>query len=187
MVIDECVRVLTNGAQLFDEHGAMAARGNVDEIWLDEILRHAYFRLSPPKTCGREQFGAEYAQWFLAEAKRRNLGDDDCVATATALTAASMVQSYNHVSTHNVPVDVILCGGGAFNVTLQRMIAEYLKQENLDFALHRLEDFGWQSDAKEAIAFAVLAYLTMMNLPGNVPAATGARRPVVLGKIVLSG
>lgn len=184
MLIDEVVRVLTNGAQHFDQDGAMAARGKVDELWLRELMQNSYFAQTPPKTCGREQFGSEYARDFLAEAKRRGLNDDDCVATATALTAASIVDSYTQSSTRSAPVDVILCGGGAFNSTLRRMIKEFLAQRNLDCALHTAEDFGWQSDAKEAVAFAVLGFLTLQGLPGNVPSATGAKRSVVLGKIV---
>ena len=184
MVMDEVVRQLTDGALHFDKDGAMAARGRVDESWLRVLLQNPYFAKSPPKTCGREQFGQAFAREFLNEAKRRGLSDNDCVATATALTAASIVESYLLLSTRSAPVDVILCGGGAFNPTLRDMISESMQTHHLDFALHTLEDFGWQSDAKEAVAFAVLGFLTLHNLPGNVPSATGARRSVVLGKIV---
>lgn len=183
MIIDECLRILTKNQKHFDENGDMAARGYIDEEWLCNLMRHEYFFRAPPATCGREEFGQFYARQFLNEGARRGLSTADVLATATAFTAESIAHSYRmhaaplFVSDHLV---IILGGGGAKNATLRRMIAQRL-------AGHRVlthEDVGFNSDAKEAMAFAILAHETLNGVPSNVPSATGARSSAILGKIV---
>lgn len=176
MVIDALA--LTLVGEECDRDGRHAAEGRVDEELLGELLAHPYFRRSPPKTTGREQFGRAYADDLLRVARLRELSAADLLATATALTVRSIGDA---VRSHVGPVDdVIVGGGGARNPTLMAWLAEELRPAQL----WRHEDFGVDGDAKEAIAFAVLGYQTVHGRPNTLPRCTGARHPVVLGSIV---
>ena len=183
MVIDECVRILTNGEKQFDEDGRMAAQGTVDEEWLNQLMQHPFFHRPPPKSTGREDFGRHFSEEFIQQGQQCGLNANDIVATATALTAESIAHSYRTLrntqhATRNT--EIILGGGGAFNPTLRRMLQERVAP--MQVLTH--EDFGYDSNAKEAMAFAILAHETVMGTANNVPGATGARRRVVMGKIV---
>lgn len=179
MVIDEVVRLGTRGERQMDEGGHLASRGNVDQCHLARLLEHPFFALGPPKTTGREQFGREYAAGVYEGLVAEGLSLEDCVATVTALTAASIARSYrDHLPA--LPDEVIVGGGGARNRCLLRMLSERLPEARV--VTH--EEVGIPDTAKEAAAFAVLANETLLGRPGNVPAATGARKPVALGKIV---
>lgn len=182
MVIDWLAQELLG--RRFDRNGAAAARGKVLEPVLNEALRHAYFRMTPPRTAGREQFGAGYAKAFLVQCRKHSRKNEDALATATALTAESIARSYQRFVLKHMqgkPVDYIVSGGGARNATLMTMLAERL--EPLGCRLASIDGFGLPSEAKEAAAFALLAWQTWDRLPGNVPAATGAERPVILGQV----
>jgi anhydro-N-acetylmuramic acid kinase len=168
----------------FDDQGAMAASGNVIEAVLQRALRQAFFRKEPPKTAGREQFGREFAAGFLRDCKTVSKRKEDAVATATALTAHSIAQSYLRFAAGAMgsgPVDYIVSGGGARNLTLMRGLAELLQPSGCRVAA--IDDFGSPAEAKEAAAFALLAWMTWHRRPGNVPSATGATRPAVLGQV----
>ncbi len=182
MVIDECVRILTNGEKQFDEDGRIAAQGTVDEEWLNQLMQHPFFHRPPPKSTGREDFGRRFSEEFIQQGQQRGLNANDIVATATALTAESIALHYRQFP--NFPISqfpqVILGGGGAFNPTLRRMLQERVAP--MQVLTH--EDFGYDSNAKEAMAFAILAHETVMGTANNVPSATGARRRVVMGKII---
>ncbi len=182
MVIDALAAQLFN--KPFDRNGALAARGKVLEPLLRTALRHPFFRLPPPRSAGREQFGREYASQFLSACRRISRNPEDALATATALTAASIAQSYEqfvHPSLKRAPVDYIVSGGGARNATLMAMLAQRLQP--LGCGLATTLDHGLPVEAKEAAAFALLAWQTWHHLPGNVPSATGASRPVILGQV----
>lgn len=182
MVIDALTQKLF--AKPFDRNGALAARGAVLEPVLIAELRDSYYRIKPPRTAGREQFGREYAAKFLTACRRHSKKPEDALATATALTAASIAQSYARFvqpSMRERPVDYIVSGGGARNATLMAMLAQRLEPLGCDLAASG--DFGLPVEAKEAAAFALLAWHTWHHLPANVPAATGAKRPVVLGQV----
>lgn len=168
----------------FDRNGAIAARGKVIEQVLTEAMRNPYFRLKPPRTTGREQFGREYAAQFLALCSRNSTKPEDALATATALTAESIAQAYKRFVLDKMKgrgVDYIVSGGGARNRTLMAMLARLL--EPLGCELATSEDYGMPAAAKEAAAFALLAWQTWHRLPGNLPAATGAARQVILGQV----
>lgn len=176
MVMDALTTELTRGRQHFDRNGSIAARGRVDRALLDSLLAAAYYRRRPPKTAGREQYGAE----FIARLKRTGLPLRDLIATATALTAATIATGLERFVSSWMPVsDVIASGGGVRNTTLMGYLQGFLP----DVRIARSDEFGIDADAKEAVAFAVLAYETFRKRPSNVPSATGARGPVVLGKI----
>ncbi len=179
MVIDGIVALTSGRKASFDRDGAVAATGSVSEDLLDVLLADSYYALPPPKTTGREKFGAHFATDLLASARARGPSDADAVATATALTARTIVAAVNAWGFAG-SCEIIASGGGVHNATLMRMIADALPQATLRTS----DEFGINADAKEALAFAVLAYLTLTGRPGNAPGATGARRPAVLGKIV---
>ncbi len=168
----------------FDRNGALAARGTALQPVLRRMLRNSYFHLKPPRTAGREQFGREYAAEFLRACRTQSNRPEDALATATALTAETVALSYELFvvpKMKNRRVDYIVSGGGARNATLMAMLAQRLGP--LGCELVASEEFGMPAEAKEAAAFALLAWQTWHHLPGNVPAATGAARPVILGQV----
>jgi anhydro-N-acetylmuramic acid kinase len=168
----------------FDRNGAMAGHGAVLGSVLKSMLRHPYFRKLPPKTAGREQFGREYAAEFLAACRAASRKPEDALATATALTAETIARAYARFvrpAMGSGAVDFIVSGGGARNATLMRMLVQSL--EPMGCALAASEEFGMPAEAKEAAAFALLAWQTWHHRPGNLPAATGALRPAILGQV----
>jgi len=182
MVIDLLAQKLFS--KPFDRGGTIAARGKVLEPVLAEALKNPYFRLKPPRTAGREQFGRAYAANFLATCRRHSKNPEDALATATALTAETIARSYARFVRARMKdrgVDFILSGGGARNKTLVAMLTARL--EPMGCTVVTSEKFGMPAEAKEAAAFALLAWHTWHRLPGNLPAATGAKRAVVLGQI----
>jgi anhydro-N-acetylmuramic acid kinase len=174
-LIDHAVWRLTDGAVRFDADGAMAAGGKVDRTLLAELLANPYFALPPPKSTGRELFGAQMVEPLLA----RGLAPDDLVATLTMLTVESIADSYRRFLPCQ-PDEVVLGGGGARNPTLRRWLAAALAPARL----RDHDDFGLPSAGREAVYFAVLGYQAFHGRPNTVPACTGARHPVVMGKIV---
>ncbi|WP_263352068.1 anhydro-N-acetylmuramic acid kinase [Acidicapsa acidisoli] len=167
-----------------DAGGAVAATGAVLQAVLQKALRHPFLRKDPPKTAGREQFGREYAAWFLAECHKISKRKQDAVATATAFTSASIVEAYLRfaaASMGTAPVDYIVSGGGARNATLMNQLVALLKPHNC--RITTIDAFGMPAEAKEAAAFALLAWQTWHRRPGNVPSATGANRPAILGQV----
>jgi anhydro-N-acetylmuramic acid kinase len=186
MVIDQLVQRLF-GKKL-DRDGKIAQRGAILDSVIVSMLRDRFFHAAPPKSAGREQFGASYAERFLAAcqmaAGKKAARPEDAIASATALTAKSIAMAYKtHVQPRmrKAPVDFIVSGGGARNRTLMRMLRQEL--EPLGCRVEVSDQLGLPSQAKEAAAFALLAYQTWHGRPGNVPAATGATRPAILGQI----
>jgi anhydro-N-acetylmuramic acid kinase len=173
-LMDEAV-ARTSGAE-YDADGRIAARGRVDEALLEALLRHPYLTLPFPKTTGRELFSLERT---LREAGTHpdDLKADDLVATMTAFTAASIVAAYRLLRSDRALDEVLLAGGGAANPTLVAML-----RERLDVPVRTFEEVGMVSTDREALSFAVMAYDGFHGRAGTLPAATGARRPVVAGK-----
>ena len=182
MIIDRAAARLTRGKRRFDRGGRLAAAGEVNKPLLAELMRHRFLRRRPPKSTGREEFGWAFADDLYRRARRRRIAPRDILATVTAFTAASIAEAYRRFLRGEVH-EVILCGGGARNPTLARMLRERLHPAKVRMC----DEFGISADAKEAVSFAVLAAATVRGQAGNVPAATGARRPVVLGKIIPAG
>jgi anhydro-N-acetylmuramic acid kinase len=189
MVIDACMRRLYE--REFDKGGVVAGSGNVLKDVVEKILRERYFSALPPKSCGREQFGEAFVSRFIAMCRKaggRGTRDEDVVATATALSAALVVDAYRRFVWRHVgqaaplsPVELVVAGGGTKNDVLMRMLRDGL--EPIKVKVRMMEELGVPAQAKEAVAFALLAWLSWNGLPGNVPAATGARRAVVLGTV----
>ncbi len=178
MLIDDAAGRASGGVLHFDRDGALAARGRVDEDLLGELLADAYFAQPPPKTTGRERFGEQLGVEIWRRALASGTEVSDVVATVTALTAESIARAYRDFLPE-MPDQVIASGGGTRNPTLMAMLRERLP--GVDVVTSDL--VGLDPEAKEAVAFAVLAYETWHHRPANMPAATGADHPVILGSI----
>jgi anhydro-N-acetylmuramic acid kinase len=178
MVIDQLMQILFG--KPYDPGGQTAATGHILEAPLEETLRHSFFRRKPPKTAGREEFGAEFAKQFLLRCGRA--AKADVITTATALTGISIADALKKfVLPGGAYREYIVSGGGVANESLMAMLS--MGASGLRLKLRRTDEFGIPTQAKEAVAFAVLAYQTWHREPANIPSATGAKRPVVLGKI----
>ncbi|MFO7261185.1 MAG: anhydro-N-acetylmuramic acid kinase [bacterium] len=177
-LIDAAVELATGGRQTFDRGGEWADRGRVREPLLAELLAHPFFDQPPPKSTGREVFGRPMVEAIVARhGPLDEQGWADLIATLTALTARSIGDAYRRWVLPRGVDEVFLTGGGARNPALFRMI-----QAELDpIPVHPGEGLGIDPDAKEAVAFAALAWAHVHGLPGNVPEATGAAGPRVLG------
>lgn len=165
----------------YDRDGRIAASGAVLPRVLTDFMRHPFFRRKPPKAAGREQFGREFAREFIRHCGRAD--GRDIVATATALTAASIADAIRRfvLGRRQSYREFIVSGGGAHNPTLLAMLANQLSP--LGLQMRSSDELGLPSQAKEAVAFALLAYETWNRRPSNIPSATGAKKPAILGKI----
>ncbi len=182
MVIDALAQRLFG--KPYDHNGSLAAQGTPDEIILTALLRDAYYRRQPPKSAGREQYGEAFVNRLLVLAKRHRLPPHNVLATATALTSRSIALAYGQFIAPRIgdtAVDYIVAGGGARNATLMRMLSSNLAP--FGCRMQTTDDHGIPTQAKEAVAFALLAWHTWHRLPGNVTAATGATHPAILGQI----
>jgi anhydro-N-acetylmuramic acid kinase len=185
MVVDRCMATLFG--RKFDRNGAVARRGRVLRGVVARLLRERYFAAAAPKSCGREEFGAGFAERLIAMCREAGGTDADVVATATALTAESVVGAYRgFVVPHfgaglSAKVEICVAGGGAKNGTLMGMLRAGFAE--MGVRVRAMEELGVPAQAKEGVAFALLAWLTWNGRAGNVPAATGAKRTVVLGKV----
>jgi anhydro-N-acetylmuramic acid kinase len=174
MVIDALAREYSKGKLNYDRGGKIAASGRVDRALLDQLLADPYYRRQPPKSAGREQYGAE----FVAQLKHSGLPPRDLIATVTALTAATIAIGVKRALPCD-SFDLIVSGGGSHNPAIMGMLAGFLPGATLSTST----DHGIDADAKEAIAFAILAHQTWLRAPANLPSATGAKRAVILGDI----
>jgi N-acetylmuramic acid 6-phosphate etherase len=178
VLIDYAANRASGGALTCDHDGALAAQGRVDEALLAELMAEPYLLQPPPKTTGRERFGAPLGDRIWEGAVVRGLAPQDMVATLTVFTAQSIARAYSDFLPQ-FPVEVIVSGGGARNPTLMAQLRERLAPARVILS----DKVGLSAEAKEAVAFALLAYETWHRRPGNLSLATGARCPVVLGNI----
>jgi len=175
MPLDTVARSASAGSEAFDRDGARAARGAIDPGLLTELHRHPYLSQPLPKSTGRETFGRSFVYPLLTRFEGHL---DDLLATLTRFTAEAIARSY-HEMLPAMPDEVFVSGGGALNPTMMRHLAELLAP----IPVTTSATLGVDPEAKEAIAFAVLANQTLFGEPGNIPAVTGAAGPRVLGKI----
>ena len=180
-LINYAVRHYSGGAQTFDQDGALARSGQVDEEVLAELLADPYYALTPPKSTGRELFGDQYAARVVEHGAARGLNPAGVVATLTALTARSIADAYTRFGPPGGVDEVIVHGGGARNPTLLALLAAALPP---GVAVRQHDDFGVPAKAKESVAFALMGYEGLHGRPGALPSCTGAARPAVLGALV---
>ncbi len=182
MLIDALAAKISGGRITMDRNGRMAARGRSNEALLTELMRDPYFRRRPPKSTGREEFGAQFLAHVEQRATATGVAGDDLIATVTALTARSIADALRRFILPLGKVDqLIATGGGARNPSLMRMLATEMREVSVITA----EQAGVNGEAVEAVAFAILAYQMLRGRQGNIPSATGARSSAILGKLTL--
>lgn len=183
MIVDALVNRITHGKEKFDRDAHIALSGNTIPALLARLMRDPYLRKKPPKSAGREQFGHHYVQTLLAWGKRHRARPEDLVRTATVFTSLSIAGAFRRLIMPRANIDELLVtGGGARNPLIIAQLAAAIPGIEILSA----DRFGVPVEAKEAFAFAVLAYETYHRRPNNLPSATGARRPVILGKIAFA-
>ena len=175
MVMDALAAKLTGGAMDYDDGGKLAASGRVIPELLEWMLSDPYLAKEPPKTTGRENYGAEYVEKLLSIGSYPLI---DILTTATAFTARSIALGLRRFAPR-LPARLVVGGGGSRNPTLLAFLREALPEVQVQTQ----EDLGLSSDAKEAVAFAILANDALFAIPNNAPSATGAKHPVVMGRI----
>lgn len=184
MIIDAVVSAVTEGKETYDAGGARGARGTVCQELLSLLQQDAYYTQALPKTTGRERFGVQYTQNILKWQRAHGLSDDDLVATVTDLTAWTIVDAYErYVLPKHKASELIVGGGGSYNTTLMGFLAKRMAPHGVKVCIQ--EDLGFSSDAKEAVAFALLADHAIRGIPNTLPSVTGARQEVIMGKISL--
>jgi anhydro-N-acetylmuramic acid kinase len=162
----------------YDYNGVLAEKGNINEDFLNYLLKDEYYFKEPPKTTGREYFSAEYIENALKKAPENKY---DIMATVTALTAKNIALSYERFIYNKTNIDeIILGGGGAYNLFLKKMIQNYVPK-NILVKTH--EDYDISNNFKEVMAFALLGYCTYYRIPNNLPSCTGAKKKVIMGQI----
>ena len=162
----------------YDYNGELAEKGNINEDFLNYLLKDEYYFKKPPKTTGREYFSAEYIENSLKKAPENKY---DIMATVTALTAKNIALSYERFVYNKTNIDeIILGGGGAYNLFLKKMIQNYVPK-NILVKTH--EDYDISNNFKEVMAFALLGYCTYYKIPNNLPSCTGAKKRVIMGQI----
>lgn len=181
MIIDAMMNAITDGKMKYDEDGKLALKGKINFELINELKSHPFIHKTPPKTSGREEFGDVYSRKILEKYQKLNVSNIDIVTTVTYFTALSIGENFRNFILPKYSIDkMIISGGGSYNKTLINMIKEELKGIEVVTG----EDIGLSSDAKEAIAFAILANETIHGNSNNIPNVTGAKAPVVMGKIV---
>lgn len=182
MIIDALMSRLNGRAQTFDAEGHCASQGTCSETLLEWMLSHPYFQRKPPKSTGREEFGATFVQQIWKQAAELKMKDTDLVATATTLTARTIAQSCRQwlPLAQSNSLEMFCCGGGVKN----RVLMAALHDECAPISVDTVERLGISGDALEAITFALLGRATLLGMPFYFPNVTGAQKPVILGKIV---
>ncbi len=179
MVIDRVTHELFGNE--YDDNGRLAAVGTINQEWLADLLKHPYFKMLPPKTTGREEFGHSFTDQQITAARENGISPHDCLATLTALTAATVADAYSRLIEPQIKLErIVLGGGGADNRSLVKLLEHYWSHP-IQICHH--EQFGISTKFKEALLFALLAYTTYFGIPNNVPRCTGAKHKVCLGKI----
>src|SRR5262249_44700007 len=190
MLVDALVAHFTQGRVRYDKNAALARQGRSIPALVDDLMRDPYLKLHPPKSTGREYYGRAYFQKLLALGRKHRAKPNDLIRAATVFTALSVVDALHRFVLPKTRVhQLIVSGGGASNPLIMAQLAAALADSATDLRsmTRRIEvlpssNFGVPEDAKEAYAFALLAYETWHRRPSNLPSATGAHSPAILGK-----
>ena len=181
MIVDAMMEIVTRGRLHYDRDAHVAMRGKLIPALLKKMMREPYLHKRPPKTAGREQFGRAYAEKLLAWRRRHGAAKEDLVRTATVFTSISIADAMRRFVLPRARIDeLIVAGGGARNPLLMAQLSASLPEVEIVPA----SEFGIPAEAKEAFAFALLAYEAWHGRANNLPSATGARHSVAMGKLV---
>lgn len=182
VLIDEIVRIITDGIKHYDEGGELAAKGKINEQWLEEILLNdKYMTKQPPKSTGREYYTIEFAENLYRLGKSKGLSNYDILATVTAYTVKSIQHQLNLFVFNKCKIDeVYVSGGGAHNGMIMKLLAKYINADIMDVSI-----LDFSGDAKEAVAFAILGNEFLSGKTNNIPSSTGSDRKVIMGKLAL--
>lgn len=183
MLLDLAIQRFTAGKKQFDRDGELARKGVANSTVLKQMLKHKFFKVKPPKSCGREEFGENFLDKYLNFFKNEKI--ENQLATFVELVAISIARSYAEFCDLKKIDEIIFCGGGAKNKFLLQRIDYHLHQNKLSqrIKISTTDDYGWSSQSIEGGAFALLAAFKMLNWPSNLPQTTGALRQTSLGKI----
>ncbi|MBI5182532.1 MAG: anhydro-N-acetylmuramic acid kinase [Nitrospirae bacterium] len=182
MLIDGLMHKFTDGRKGIDRNGDIASKGDINDYLIAHLMSHPFINKKPPKTTGRESFGSPMLNEVLKIIKSKNISKRDALTTITAYTAFSIIHNIKRFILSRDEVSGIIVGGGG---SRNKTILELMQMAINPIPVMTFEDAGYSSRAIEAMAFALFAYETIQNIPNNVPTATGARHPVVMGKIVI--
>ena len=178
MIIDYIMKIISNNQQHYDNNGEIALSGNINQQFLSFLLDHKYFEMKPPKSTGRELFGDHYSKEIYNKAQELFISDKDLITTVTYFVSKTIADSYKKFLPQ-IPDEVIISGGGARNSAIKK----FLKEELPDTKINTTNKYNLDSDAKESVAFALLAYCTVFGINNNLKSATGADKDIVMGKI----
>lgn len=180
MMLDYAVSVMTNGKARYDKDGRFSRCGIIIAPMLSHLLSHPYLKITPPKSTGREMFGAYYTDKIITQYKNKGFDFHDIISTLAYFTAHVIADSYQKfILPANQIDEIILTGGGAFNKT----IVSHIERSCPHAKVMPISEFDIEPSVKESLSFAMLAYAAMNNIPNNVPSATGAQKQAILGKI----
>lgn len=192
VILDEIMRIISDGELDYDEDGKYSSEGKVNEDLLKELLSMEYFSLKPPKTTGRELFGYEFTKKLYIKCKDKGIENNEILSTILQFTVESIVNSYKTFGPKELISQVIIGGGGIHNKEMMKRLKLSLQKNlnsNIEFlGHHELEEMNFDprsNDAKESILFAFLAYLNYKKRFSNIPKVTGAKKKVILGKLTL--
>lgn len=184
MIMDAVMLAATKGKKPFDKNGEAALKGKVCDELLSELKKDPYYRLSLPKSTGREYFGGQYTAKILEYGRKHMLSLDDLEATSVELTAWSIADAYEHYVLPRYPAQkLIVSGGGSYNPALIKAVS--IQMEKYKVKVLMQEDLGMNSDAKEAVAFAIMGDGFMEGRSNTLPSVTGARHAAIMGKLSL--
>jgi len=195
MLIDALAAHFTHNRQRYDKNAKRAQQGRSIPALLDELMRDPYLKLAPPKSTGREYYGRAYLEKLLAAGRRHKAKPNDIIRAATIFTVLSILDALNRFVLPKTKIhQLIISGGGAKNPLIQAQLSAVLgnqvvgprfsaSQRPAQIEILPSSNLGVPEEAKEAFAFALMAYETFHQRPSNVPSATGASRPAILGKI----
>ena len=178
MLMDLEIQKSTKNRLAYDQDGVLAQKGKINLKHVEKMLAHPYFKIKPPKSCGREQFGQVFLKKFESALSSMDLNDR--LATITEFVVSSIVQSYKK-HTEFMPNEIIFCGGGVEN----KYLIDCIKTQLPEVKISNVTNYGWPTKSIEGAAFALLAAAKIWNIPSNLPQSTGAQKKVSLGKITI--
>ncbi len=179
-LLDSVIYQLSRGRKRMDRDGRIAVKGKVNDELLHILMNHPFLKKRPPKSTSREEFGGVFLKNILTWSGRRMIDLSDLLATLVAFTVRSVEYHYRKFLPWDRIDEIVVCGGGSRNPSIMKALSDAMDP----IPVRVFDDYGINADAVEAVTFALLARQCFLNIPANIPSVTGAKGPVILGKIV---